>query len=231
MYKEKYIIANTCSFDSIIQILTVATEDSQIYFQQIEKSKNCTCQFILSFLESTKMSIVYIERCAILKDFQHSDSLQSKFINKGVKSTNMLHSVNCSAKILDMWSYLMINEPSAFRITNCLCGHESIEEILFLQLDHESVLDKSFQQFQSCLLYEGKLNKKCCSDKCDLIPRSVVIKYNSHIIIKTEIKESKGASNFQNCKVNQFSIYLTLREETYRYEWNINLFYYKLFKQ
>ncbi|XP_051170719.1 uncharacterized protein LOC127291547 [Leptopilina boulardi] len=183
----------------------------------MEISENLTCKFILSFLNSEKVNdIIYIKRCSILKEFIDPDSLKTERIRIGVKSQNVLHSVSCHSNILNMWNFLMTNEPSVFRISKCLCNYQKVENIPHLRINKKNILKHGYKTLQKNIIYEGISTSKCENEKCDLLSLSVQIKYNKHIIIDTEINKAEDEEKLLTCKVHDFPVYLTLLEETYR---------------
>lgn len=97
----------------------------------------------------------------------------------------------------------------------CSCGHQKIEKISKLGINHKKILESGFKRLQESILYEGISSAKCKSGTCDLLSPSVELKYNNHIIIDTEV--SQNQETFISCKVQDFPVYLTLLKETYRH--------------
>lgn len=214
---QKYIITNTCAFDSIVEILTASAKESEEYFEHCKKSINATCNFISFLIENKKEDCVYLKRCSILKDFKDpSRANTNRQKTVGVKSLEVVETVSCFSNILDMWSYLMIHEPSAFRISKCLCGYEGIEEIPYLRINHKNVLDKGFKAFSSSILSEGICIQGCSNNDCNSLSQSVELKYNSHIIIETDVRDAIDLGKSITCEVNDFPTFLTLKGKNYR---------------
>lgn len=62
-------VNNTCGFDSILSILTIALIDSAKYFEHIKKSNILTCELILCLAEIGAKNEVYLRRAKILLNF------------------------------------------------------------------------------------------------------------------------------------------------------------------
>ena len=65
----KYIVCDTCQFDTIAEILAEGTNDNSEYLKQLQGSSNLLCGFILVYIDSGAKLHVYGHRCLILKDF------------------------------------------------------------------------------------------------------------------------------------------------------------------
>lgn len=172
----------------MIQILATSAKDSPEYFNHIAKSTNPTCKILL-FLERETEDTVYDQRCSILKDFIDPAKPPTKEREIVKSQINHERVINCFSNLLDMWSYLMSKEPSIFRLSRCLCGHENTEEVSYLRVNHKTINECGFKALQKCLLNEENCNKQCDKKDCDFFSQSVKLQYNSHIIIETDVRD------------------------------------------
>jgi len=68
MNKKRYLISNTCPFDSVAFIITIAYTDSNIYKEFIEKQRNTVLRFCKNLASGVPRLDIYKERINILKE-------------------------------------------------------------------------------------------------------------------------------------------------------------------
>lgn len=113
--EKKFMLKNTCAFDSIVQILATVAFDSPRYLKHIEESDNDTFGFILVFLESGAVNHVYGLRCLLLKDYNCQENEKNNFGETQMKTSPcMLRSIDVYTNITEIWNFLMNKQPSLF---------------------------------------------------------------------------------------------------------------------
>ena len=225
---RRYIFTNTCPFDTIAQILAVGANDCIKYFNHLELSTNDTCGFILVFMDSGTKDYVYAQRCQILKDFVDPAKPPNNFVRQKHESPFLLRSVDVFSNVVDMWNFLMSNEPSMYRIRECRFGFREVEKVFYLRINHTLIYEKGFRTLQKAILDEPNILQSCNQENCDIFT-SIKTELNAHVLIEADVRDLKDVKKSKTCKTSEFPVYLTLHGETFRFveilTLDVNLFY------
>ena len=214
---RKFIVRDTCPFDTIAEILAVAANDNSEYLKHLEGSSNLFCGFILVYIDSGAKPHVYGHRCLILKDFVDPQKPKTNLLVHKAASPFLVHSFSVFSCVYDMWTFLMKNEPSMYRIKKCTCGFLEIEEIPVLYVNYQIIAQEGFKAIQKSILEQDSITEeKCTQENCGL-SRSIETKTNYHLFIEADIRKSTSLKTSMTCNVKNFPVYLILHGEIFRF--------------
>lgn len=108
MNKKRYLISNTCPFDSVAFIITIAYTDSNLYKEFIEKQTNTVLRFCKNLASGVPRLDIYKERINILKELFTED--------QGVTDVAL---INTECNVLFICTSLLKDVPSAIEFINC----------------------------------------------------------------------------------------------------------------
>ena len=224
---RRIIVRNTCSFDSIIQILAVSAIDYEKYCEHITNSENNTCGFILVLIDSGVKKHVYLQRCTILKDFipeEETHSLNSGMFESG--SPRTLRVVDVTTSISKMWAFLMPSEPSLFRVKSCKCGYRRNQEVSMLYINTHIIEKEGYKALEKAIVIHPVLQEMCIEKNCGSFIQEEM-KPNGHVIIDTEVSvekiiNKKNEHVLMTCNVIDFPVHISILGEKFRYRMLIN---------
>ncbi|KAL5237639.1 hypothetical protein ACI65C_005049 [Semiaphis heraclei] len=106
--KKRYLVSNTCAFDSVCIILAMAYTDSKHYQEYMKKSSNELLLFCEELAKNGPSSIIYKQRLSILKTIFNNDS-----------GLNDIVLINAECNVLHIINVLLKNIPSATQMITC----------------------------------------------------------------------------------------------------------------
>lgn len=194
---QSIIVRNTCSFDAVVQILTVSAIDYEKYLNHIVLTQNKTCDLIIELIISGVNGNIYLKLCSILQNFVPQEN-----------KTASLRVVDVTTTITNMWNFIMTNEPSMFRIKSCECGYRMIQEVSIVCLNTRIIQSNGYNYLEEAIDITGsndleKYLKKDC-------PRFIQedLKPNAHIFIDTECfaEDEQGKLITMTCIVTDLPV-------------------------
>ncbi|KAF0716405.1 Uncharacterized protein FWK35_00030084, partial [Aphis craccivora] len=121
MNKKRYLVSNTCAFDSVCIILAMAYTDSKHYREYMKKSSNELLLFCEELAKHGPSSIIYKKRLSILKTILNNDSGLNDIILINAEC-NVLYIINFTENLLN-------NILSATQIIKCSNNSCVVKEI------------------------------------------------------------------------------------------------------
>jgi len=106
--KKRYLISNTCPFDSVAFIITIAYIDSNSYKKFVEEQTNTVLRFCKNLASGVPRLDVYKERINILKELFTGD--------QDVTDVTL---INTECNLLFICTSLLKDVPSAIEFINC----------------------------------------------------------------------------------------------------------------
>lgn len=106
--KKRYLISNTCPFDSVTFIITLAYIDSNSYKKFVEEQTNRVLRFCKNLASGVSRIDIYTERINILKELFTVD--------QGVTDVTL---INTECNVLFICTSLLKDVPSAIEFINC----------------------------------------------------------------------------------------------------------------
>jgi len=100
--KNRYIVNNTCSFDSISIVIAMAYLDNPFYKNVIDNSKNQFLEFCKKLVTTNTSAIIQKERLKILKTIFKEDT--------GITGVNI---IDCTCNVLFIMTSLLQDAASA----------------------------------------------------------------------------------------------------------------------
>ncbi|KAJ8894429.1 hypothetical protein PR048_007083 [Dryococelus australis] len=179
---EKFILTNTCSFDSFVQILATSYTNNAHYNDFVQNNNNITICKVVESLARNITSGTYRQRAEVLLPICESSIL----------STNLTQ-VNSTSTAKAMASRLLADFPSVtetFNFTNTKCVTKNciLRPAISIPIEIQSLnnLEACINQF----LAEEKMQ---CSENCDGLKTIVSTSSNQHLLI--EIVNSSIVAN------------------------------------
>lgn len=215
---QKNFVRNTCSFDSIAEILARAVNDNLEYLNRLENSTNLFCGFIVVYMDSGASAHVYAQRCMILNEFKDPQRSTKKDISMvESQSPKLIRSFDVFCCLFDMWTFLMENEASMYHIKKCSCGNISVEEFPVLLTNHKIILEKGFRALGEAVLNQNAQLQQPCTQENWGHFASVNVTFNSHNSIEADVGQSDNLSKSLTCKIRDFPVHVELQNQKYRY--------------
>lgn len=205
-------VRNTCSFDSVIQIIQFGVIDYLQYKSAIEASKNKALQFVVKFLKNGPTTDILKDRTLILNEIFPSI-------------------INARDTIRGAWTKLFFNmnpnEPSGYKTHMCSnsnCKGSSIQ-LPVLSINNRIIEQcNGFNALEKALQYSPKrYNMKCLIPKCHgLTVEETTL--NMHIFIETDVNIGVESKFRRCCQLAEFPVTLNLGKQ-YMYD-KINCYTY-----
>ena len=212
--KRKYMLKNSCPFDSIIQILAALAIDDPDYLNYLEESSNETCGFILVFIDSGAVKHVYGQRCWLLKDF--INPVTHTISSCANASPHRMRIIDVYSDVTEMWEFMMQNEPSLFPTRTYSYGNLEVKEVHSLLLNHKLIEENGFQELQSAIIsHTSDEEQTCIRDNCGH-PVSIKFDVNAHVYIELDVRKSSDLQQSFKCKVTDFPNNISLHGEKLR---------------
>lgn len=108
MNKKRYLISNTCPFDSVAFIITIVYIDGNSYQKFVEEQTNTVLRFRKNLASGVPRFNKYKERINILKELFTED--------QGVTDVTL---INTECNVLFICTFLLKDVPSAIEFINC----------------------------------------------------------------------------------------------------------------
>lgn len=176
--KKRYLVSNTCAFDSVCILIAMAYTDSKDYQKFINKSDNALLTFSKDLAINGPSPIIYKKRLGILKTIFQEDL--------GITDVVV---INAECNVLHIITTLMKTNPSTTNIKTCSNNNcevkEHISPTIILKLaDGFSSLQKNLQQY--C---EDK-NIKCFDCQNNAVSKRTL---HEHLFIETDMYDELTA--------------------------------------
>lgn len=108
MNKNRYIVTNTCSFDSVSTVIAMAYLDNPFYKKFVDNSKNQFLEFCKKLVTTSTLAIIHKERLKILKTIFKEDT--------GITGVNI---IDCTCNVLFIVTSLLKDAASAYEHIKC----------------------------------------------------------------------------------------------------------------
>lgn len=217
---ETYFLKNTCSFDSIAQIVFTGILDNPIYLSKAKNSNNLFFNFIFNFIKYGSTNQIYTERFILLKSLYEN----AKKIEKNEHHEN-IYSYDATDNPATVWMELLKSVPSIYQTIQCdNCDKHEIIELMLMPINYEIIKKEGFEALEKALQFNAIIcNKRC--DHCGSNCTQVTEETNYHIFIELAIGVT--SQSILRCKLEDLPTKLKLTKQ-YRYSYFITLF--KLYK-
>jgi len=177
MNKNRYIVNNTCSLDSISTVIAMAYLDNSFYKNIIDNSKNQFLEFCKKLVTANTSSIIHKDRLKILKTIFKEDT---GITGVNIISCNVLFIVTSLLKdAASAYEYIECNNTkskSGIRIVSCTTIIERLKEgFKTLETSLQKYLDVKMNMCLEC-----DENASSTKDLCQ------------HIFIETELFADKS---------------------------------------
>jgi len=174
--KQRYLLYNTCPFDSIVVIITMAYIDNDQYKQFIDTEKNDFLQFCKDLIVHGSSKIMYLKRLHILKNiFDESDGITNVKV------------IDARCNITYIIARLLKDVPSAIeelRCSNIMCINAK------KNLSSPTIIlnfSEGFNRMNIALnKYIQPITYHCTEENCDGTLTSTRF-VQKHLFIETEV--------------------------------------------
>jgi hypothetical protein len=178
MDKKRFIVNNTCPFDSVAVVIAMAYLDNPLYKEFIDNNNNQFLEFCKKLVTTNTSAIIQKERLKILKSIFKE--------NTGITGVTVIDS---TCNVLFIVTSLLKDAPSANE--NIICTHKNCENgnrkvscptIILRLKDGFKNLENSLQQYISTKLYTCVVCEGTTSSSKTL---------NEHLFIETDVLADK----------------------------------------
>jgi len=200
----KYVVYNTCGFDSIFHILASASIHNS-FRQVIESSSTNVFQFLKLFLKTGSSKLTYRKRAEMLREIKH-------FVSKDVFSVIVIDALSTISYLCEQ---LFKEDFSYYENKTCTKCENVIERKgTILSINIDILKQFGYEHLQNAIDdYAHTLNKKCKKCNSDF---NINIEYGTIIFIET-IDGTDDKIKLCNLKNN-----ITLNGERYEFAGAIN---------
>lgn len=190
----KYVVQNTCGFDSIFHILASATIHN-LFRQVIESSSTKVYEFLKLFLKTGSSKSTYRKRAELLRDIEH-------FVSENVSGVIVINTVSNISYLCEQ----LFKENFSYNLNKTCMKCENVVErkgtILPINI---AVLNQfGYGKLQNAIdEYIHTLHKNCKKCSSDL---NINIKYGNVIFIETTdgTNQKIKLHNFQNSYIQYY---------------------------
>jgi len=187
--KYKYLIHNTCPFDSVSVIITMAYIDNPLYKQFINESKNSFFKFCKYLAINGTLKKSYCDRGTLLKTIFTE--------NTGITDIKL---INSECNVIFIVTSLLKNEPSAKEYISC----SNVNCVNYTKIiSCPSIIISLTDGFKSL---ESSLNKYTYSNEYECTVCNEVITsfrhLQNHLFIETDVYSGQSKFTLDNFPVN-----------------------------
>jgi len=171
-----YIIHNTCPFDAVAAVITMAYIDYPQYRDFVDCNKNIFLKFCKQLAVNGTSKQIYKERLQILKG-----------IFKEVDGVTEIKLIDARCNVLYLVTKLFVNAPSAIEYVNC-----SNKNCPYFNIERNSAtvivrLENGIQSLEDSLLnYTLTKSTNCYESECNGTVETNRI-FQQHIFVETDI--------------------------------------------
>jgi hypothetical protein len=207
-----YFAYNTCSWDSIVQLLSNSAMDDPQYMRSIETSTNGTLQFVVKFIKTGPSAALYKERIKLLK-MLFENKVKANYNENKVLSS---YSIDIWDSVAAIWTTCFCSHPSAFDSYECPNCGSSTSHIAALFVNHKIIGKNGFEALQDALELSNHARITQCSNENCSEMRTANRSYGSQVFIELDIRPELSATTGMHCKLRDFPKTLDLGGQQYR---------------
>lgn len=170
-------VRNTCSFDSLCQILAFAASHNAAYKDKVTTSTSPIFSCVHELLGPGLSSKFFAMRANILNIPQLKPNNHRNSIIKIVATSNAG----------DMASWMLKDDPSYVRTKSCpTCKKESVKRSVIMSVDFDKWIENGACRILDALNWDDSRTRPCCEQLpiCN-------VQYGPHILIETDIGGDK----------------------------------------
>lgn len=208
-----YYIQNTCSFDSIVQILSTTAVDDPSYYAFAELSQADVMKFIINFIKTAKMDSVYKERAKLIIN-KFPEKIQEDPADG--KCSLLPRIVNMFSTSVEVWSKCFNDVPSGFDNYDCdYCGKYTKNVPIICLKEQKKICEEGYQALGKHLQQLSITSQSMCH-RCGRICNINRV-YNHHVYVELELQKNLK-SPLMTCKLSDFerNIEFSARHNTFR---------------
>lgn len=205
--KQYVLLQNSCSFDSIVQILATTGMDDPNYFSFMDASRNDTMKFVKKLIEKGSIPTIYRERTILLK----SHFPEKMKIDDSIKCGLLPWIIDMWDSITIIWMKCFHSEPSGFINYSCSTCGNSTYPLKTISVNHKTITDEGFHKLLDALP-TSIANSSCriCLNTCQ-----TTTEYNRHLFIELDVRMNMSEYG-KDCKLTEFPTFLNLNNVKYK---------------
>lgn len=177
--KKRYLISNTCAFDSVTTLITMAITDSKYYKELIDKSTNNFITFCNDLAKNGTSAIIYKKRLEMLKNIFMEE--------EGVTNVTL---INAKCNVMYIVTSLLMDVPSSSEINICqdsICAMTSERKSATIIVR----LSNGYESLESDLeVYTKGLSHNCTNCNNGVVQSTRIL--HEHIFIETDSYEEEA---------------------------------------
>lgn len=202
-----YFLRNTCSFDSIVQILATAGIDNIEYHRFLEKATNHTLNFVYNFITNGISKNLFAQRAQILIDCCMSKT------QKTITNKILSYTIDAENNIANLIQQILQTNPSKCNTEKCTCGERTIYHSTIAP-NHTIISKKGFRALQEALEFWSPIYNINCCNAC-LGKLTCTDELGEHIFIELDVRHHHNLKQSLRCSLGEFptTINFHLRNE------------------
>lgn len=209
-----YFLQNTCSFDSVVQILATAGLDNDEYHRFLQEATNCTLNFVYNFITSGITKNLLTQRAKIL-----IDSCMPK-TQKIIQNKILSYTIDAENNIANLIKQILKTNPSKRDIEKCYtCGERTIYHSTIAP-NHTIISKKGFKALQEALGFLSSTYNISCRRGC-LEKSTRTSQLGEHIFIELDVHHHHNLKQSLRCSLGEFPVTMNFhpRNKTSNFEY------------
>ena len=181
------VLSNTCAFDSLLQLVSMAIITHEFYQPIINDVTSDIFTCAKTFIKNKIGAAVYKERARILRDSPITVKEIKQYKRQSDKLMYNIVKVNAECNISDLAHSLFSKTPSyEIKYTCTICKSRQINTYIEAHIDLPILKVSGIKNLRDALKLPPTKEKGCCNERL-----SINVCYGSHLLINTDI----GISN------------------------------------